>query len=1169
VLRLPLCKAPSVKGIQNGFLLRRSQMFCATCLSMILGNKYDGIEIDDIDCGGTVTIGPGNIIAENMDEGIEIGCVDGSLSIIDNIIGAWDFAPLLETAGDPGLVGGNCDDGIFIHSTGPSSSVLIRDNHIHENGWCGSCDGIEMDWVDGTVEILDNVIGAWTHWVYDNQTVVGSQDFMGNWCDGIDIDDVDGTVLIDGNHIANNEDTGIEIDDIESDREHDPCLDSCVHLYGSVTISNNYAGGWLDEEEEYVDSDNQDEGIRIGSDSDVDPGCTLDIGPNNIIEDNGHTGIYVCDISSRAEATIHDNYIAENGTGLWGIYMDNCDGVIIDHNTIHDHADMGGTGIYLWSSKCNSIINNTITENCCGIELTSGSFGNGIVGNWIEDNLCHGICCWDGHQDIFRNHIEGNIGSVTDCDNCGGCGIVVGERAEGVMIYYNEFVDNTDLDTGSYGLFVYREPGPPGRDSRVIDARWNWWNDASGPYHGGTNPLGLGDAVSSFVDYSEWATEEFGYSIDASMPWDTEGPDIISATSAPHMVSLYSALEDMRDSTWTADSPFSTGPSEANYCVITTDVDPSAPPRGVRSVEIDMRAFVEQLMGGTSLEAMDDVSWWFIDMLEDEGNLTLCDGCRDLCCDCSIWTAEGTLPFSVSKLLGWLGDDLFFSMVRPGEYMVPVIVTDWAGNTSSTDIEAAVVDEALALGRGWNLRSTPINLAYNSWADIAGLGDGLDYMACYRWNADTNQWEQLTDAGLLDKYGANIGDAIVRPLDGLAIKCENPDALGLVYDREGQPGLPSLPVYDGWNLVGLAVSPPQDPWMPVSEALISVEEVLADGVRGYIIAASPRQYVETEVEYRCAPCCHGKGMGIDYDWYFGQNSWQFLRHGLEPEGEIPNMTVGGAYWVFMERDDILAGFSSTPHLSTVLEQGEDIPCIPRWEGSTMIWYHDWLTAMRCPCWEHQVPDGWQGLQFVEIEYKGEFTLEQAFAFYEAQMPLTCGWQFGYKVVFDYKGDHREGKIAFWKEAEFGGIPYYTDIAHLTFNTYEDGPDRIELIYLPVDIPTLPGTNLVEVNSFPWIYFDMPMELYYQGAGSIEDAVEYYAEAMAKLGWTLECTEEVWEDCGFFCSELVGYNLCFDTASLSGWSDYLNCEIEITNGDAADILQIDIDRGTGDCECPML
>jgi len=736
----------------------------------------------------------------------------------------------------------------------------------------------------------------------------------------------------------------------------------------------------------------------------------------------------------------------------------------------------------------------------------------------------------------------------------GKCGIVIEKDARDTVIYYNNITGNTDRDIGSYGVFRYKS------GQNVVDARWNWWGDATGPYHGGTNPDGLGDDVSSFVDYSDWAAVAYDYTIDASMPWDTEDPVINSATVAPDMRSLYSALEDMRRSTWTSDSPFSTGPSEGEYCVNTTDLDPMAPLRGVRSVQIDMKTFVEELMGGTSLEEMDEVSWWFIRMLEKDGYLHRCHGGRYLCCDDTIWNTDAPLPFYVGKLLSWLGDDLFFSMVRPGEIEVPVIVTDWSGNTSQTDIEAAVVDEALALGRGWNLRSTPINLAYNSWADIAGLGDGLDYMAAYRWNADLETWEQLTDAGLL-RYGVNIGDAIVRPLDGLAIKCENPSALGLVYDREGQPGIPSLPVYEGWNLVGLAVSPPQDPWMPVSDALISVEEVLADGVRGYIIVASPRQYVETEVEYACAECC----CGIDYDWYFGQESWQFLRHGLEPEGEIPNMTIGGAYWMFMERDDILAGFSSTPLLSTELEQGDDIDCIPRYPASTMVWYRDWLTVMRCPCWECWVPDGWQGLQYAEIEYKGEFTLDDAFAFYEEQMPL-CDWQFGYKVVFDYSGNHREGKIAFWKEAEFGGIPYYTDIAHLTFNTYQDGPDRVELIYLPVDVPTLPGTNLVEVNSFPWIYFDMPMHLYYQGSGEVDDAVNYYVEAMAKLGWTLECQEEVWEDCGFFCSDLVGYNLCFETASLSGWSDYLNCEIEITNPDG-DILQINIRRDTDTCECP--
>jgi len=391
-------------------------MFCSDCPDMLLGNEYDGIDVEYINCTGTVIIGPGNIIAENGDQGIDIDEVDGNLTIIENIIGAWDFAPAWEeflvaapANGDPGFAYGNGDDGIYIHSTSPSSSVLIQDNKIHENG-TDECDGIEMDYVDGSVDILDNIIGAWTYYVPLSEA---SQDFGGNDCDGIDIDDVDGTVLIDGNRIADNGDQGIEIDDIQKDSERDPCLDSCVRLHGSVTISNNYVGAWTDEEQQEIGSDSQSTGICIGDDSDVDSECTLTIGPNNTVYDNGNTGIYVCDVSSGADATIFDNFVSENGTGLYGIRLCGSDGVIVDGNEVTLHSDGGGKGIYLCDDcDCNSIINNIVTDNDVGIYLSSDSDNNGIVGNWVCDNIEDGLVVWGDNNDILRNVFSGNVGGV-------------------------------------------------------------------------------------------------------------------------------------------------------------------------------------------------------------------------------------------------------------------------------------------------------------------------------------------------------------------------------------------------------------------------------------------------------------------------------------------------------------------------------------------------------------------------------------------------------------------------------------------------------------------------------------------------------------------------------------------------------------------------------------
>jgi len=278
--------------------------------------------------------------------------------------------------------------------------------------------------------------------------------------------------------------------------------------------------------------------------------------------------------------------------------------------------------------------------------------------------------------------------------------------------------------------------------------------------------------------------------------------------------------------------------------------------------------------------------------------------------------------------------------------------------------------------------------------------------------------------------------------------------------------------------------------MPVYDALISVEEI-ANGIRGYIIADSPRQYVEVVKKY-WYECCDDWPKWVKdrltYDWYFGQEDWEFLRHGEEAVPPIPDMTIGGGYWVFMERDDTLAGFSNTPvFLSLTLEQHEDLDCVPRYPGTTMLGYEDWTD------WEafgNYFESRW-GLQWAWIEYKGVFAVEDVLDFYEEQMPV-CGWQMGSKFILD--GD--VSGIGFWREAEHGGVPYFTDVCRIL--TYKDNDiGYIRVFYNPVDVPTVPGTALIMWES---MWPTNPMYLEYKGSVVPQEGINYFMEAMSKLQW---------------------------------------------------------------------
>jgi hypothetical protein len=54
--------------------------------------------------------------------------------------------------------------------------------------------------------------------------------------------------------------------------------------------------------------------------------------------------------------------------------------------------------------------------------------------------------------------------------------------------------------------------------SLVVLAENNWWGDATGPYNPITNPGGLGDTVSHYVDYDPWLTSPGIAAIEIAYP---------------------------------------------------------------------------------------------------------------------------------------------------------------------------------------------------------------------------------------------------------------------------------------------------------------------------------------------------------------------------------------------------------------------------------------------------------------------------------------------------------------------------------------------------------------------------------------------------------------------------------------------------------------------------
>ena len=93
-----------------------------------------------------------------------------------------------------------------------------------------------------------------------------------------------------------------------------------------------------------------------------------------------------------------------------------------------------------------------------------------------------------------------------------------------IMISDNDFIDSVefglefdgDLVLNSQGQLLIRRNIFDGNDMAIrnntgdddVDARENWWGDATGPYHPDDNDDGLGDEVSGDVLFDPWYIDE-------------------------------------------------------------------------------------------------------------------------------------------------------------------------------------------------------------------------------------------------------------------------------------------------------------------------------------------------------------------------------------------------------------------------------------------------------------------------------------------------------------------------------------------------------------------------------------------------------------------------------------------------------------------------------------
>ncbi|MGD9379500.1 MAG: right-handed parallel beta-helix repeat-containing protein [candidate division WOR-3 bacterium] len=195
-----------------------------------------------------------------------------------------------------------------------------------------------------------------------------------------------------------------------------------------------------------------------------------------------------------ASPRITDNIIRQNSCGS-GIWIDSGDpfisGNVISHNTGAD-----GGGIYCQMFSNPRILNNLIEYNSATSVYGSGGGICTIDAHpIIEGNVIHQNTAYAGGGIYtFKTYAVIRYNTITHND---------ADYGDGVRLYQSDATVNyNDIFDNGYGV-------SSGFIPEMIDVKNNWWGDVSGPYHT-TNPGGLGDTVSDYLDFSPWLTKPHG-----------------------------------------------------------------------------------------------------------------------------------------------------------------------------------------------------------------------------------------------------------------------------------------------------------------------------------------------------------------------------------------------------------------------------------------------------------------------------------------------------------------------------------------------------------------------------------------------------------------------------------------------------------------------------------
>lgn len=240
---------------------------------------------------------------------------------------------------------------------------------------------------------------------------------------------------------------------------------------------------------------------------------------------NANAGVIVTNADATSNIIIQGNTIRSLHSGEGnGIYVNKAKGMTIDGNYFYgdapwtaDGVGCGANGIQVFDTEAASpslTVSNNIAYylkyTFLTIQCTGKNIDNVVVtGNTVHDVRYHGVHVIAGA--VSSNKLK--ISQNKFYNN--GTGIQIESGVTGVdniVINYNDIYNNTNTAGGKANKDINNLV-----DTNV-DAKYNWWGNASGPLDTTNNPGGKGNAVSTYVTYSPWLYTSYAAVVPTSSP---------------------------------------------------------------------------------------------------------------------------------------------------------------------------------------------------------------------------------------------------------------------------------------------------------------------------------------------------------------------------------------------------------------------------------------------------------------------------------------------------------------------------------------------------------------------------------------------------------------------------------------------------------------------------